>query len=450
MNCFNIIYGFSLSKRQKQFVVGLLVVIALALRLALRHYYTSGGIPLQNRIQNSVATKENNTKNVRTILLQLGLVNNVTTTSHPSSDTHTLNFGDKHVIRILAWTNKSIGKNQWFGRRLEGVAHCNTPIPCEYTNNHSLYNSSDLILFHTRIAYRKDAMPSYRLPHQHWVTYLRETPSRIRGIKKPQNTWFNWTIAYTLNADIARPYGMCLPNQDKIAKDPSSITDTIRRVYRTRTDSIPWQHTKQLYKPTAGNYAKGKTRTVLWAVSNCITPSRRERYVKELKRHIKVDIVGKCGDGVCRPRSHSCYEMFKKYKFYLSFENSLCTDYITEKLWSRMEQGILPIVLGGANYKAYLPAHSYIDVRDFASPKALAKYLHKLDHNDNLYNEYFVWRQHYTCHRDLPGNDLLCNICRFMNDNLNKVNIIPDVNKFWSKDTCLAPETYYRGIFGGL
>ncbi|KAK2183364.1 hypothetical protein NP493_311g02059 [Ridgeia piscesae] len=420
----------------------------MALRLSLRRYYTSGGISLQNRTQNIVATKENNNRNVRTILLQLGFLNNVTTTINPSPVTHVLNRGDKHVIRILAWTNRSTGYNRWFGRRLEGVADCKTPIPCEYSNNHSLYNSSDLILFHTRLALRNDAFPPYRLPHQHWVTFLRETPVRFSGVQQPHNTWFNWTIAYTSNADVVRPYGICLPIQDKIAKDPSSITDAIRRVYRNRTDSIPWQHTKMLYKPTAGNYAKGKTRTVLWAVSNCITPSRRERYVEELKLHIKVDIMGKCGDGVCK--SVSCKDVFQKYKFYLSFENSLCTDYITEKLWYRMEQGILPIVRGGADYKAYLPAHSYIDVRDFASPKALAEYLHKLDNNDDLYNEYFVWRQNYTCHSELPGNDLLCDMCQFMNDNLNKVNIIPDVNIFWSKDDCSSPETYYGGIFGGL
>ena len=421
---------------------------ALAVHLSLHHYYTSGGISLQNRTPNIVAAKEINNSNVRAIPLKLGLVNNVNTTIHPSPDTHVLNLGDKHVIRILTWTNKSVGNNRWFGRRLEGVADCKTPIPCEYSNNHSLYNSSDLILFNTRLAFRNDAMPSYRLPHQHWVTFLRETPSRVSAVKQPHNTWFNWTIAWKLNADIVRPCGICLPTQDKIANDPSSITDTIRRVYRNRTDSIPWQHTKMLYTHTAGNVAKGKTRTVLWAVSNCNTPSRRERYVDELKRHIKVDIIGKCGDGACR--SDSCKDLFQKYKFYLSFENSLCTDYITEKLWVRMEQGVLPIVLGGADYKAYLPAHSYIDVTDFASPKALAEYLHKLDNNDDLYNEYFLWRQHYTCHSDLPDNDLLCDMCRFMNNNLNKVNIIPDVNKYWSKDSCLSPEAYYGGIFDGL
>ena len=176
---------------------------------------------------------------------------------------------------------------------------------------------------------------------------------------------------------------------------------------------------------------------------HCITQSRREKYVEELKRHIKLDIIGKCRDSsVCKWRTN-CLDVFKKYKFYLSFENAFCTDYIAEKFWPRMEEGIVPIVLGGADYKAYLPAHFYIDVRDFASPKTLAEYLLKLDNNDNLYNKYFVCRQDYTCHPGMPSNDLLCDICRFMNDNLNKVNIIPDVNTFWSRDDCLSRETYY-------
>ena len=410
--------------------------------------------------QNSISTKQQNGLNIAKISYRQGLVDNVNAPSYSSADTRGLNLGgdriherksafDERVIRILTWTDVFKGFNHWFGKQLEGVAKCNTPISCEYSNNHSLYNISDLILFHTRLAVKNDALPSYRLPHQHWVTFLRETPIKLLRINHPQNSWFNWTIAYTLKADIARPYGMCLPKLEKMAKDPSSITDTIRRVYRNRTDSVARQNRKQ-DKPDSGNYATGKTRTVLWAVSNCITQSRRERYVEELKRHIKIDIIGKCGDdSVCKDRNN-CLDVYQKYKFYLSFENSLCTDYITEKLWSRMEQGIVPIVLGGADYKTYLPAHSYIDIRDFASPKALAEYLHKLDNNDDLYNEYFVWRRHYTCHSGLPGNGLLCDICRFMNDNLNKVNIIPDVNIFWSRDDCLSPETYYDGILDGM
>ena len=423
--------------------------------------YTSERVSLQTTTkQNIISTKQQKGLNIAKISFRRGLVDTVNAPTHSSADARGLNLGgnriherksafEERVIRILTWTNVSIGNNHWFGKHLEGVANCNTPISCEYSNNRSLYNISDLILFHTRLAQNNDAMPLYRLPHQHWVTFLRETPIKLVRIDKPHNSWFNWTIAYTLKADIARPYGICLPKMEAIAKDPSSITDTIRRVYRTRTDSIPWQNIKQ-NTPDSGNFAKGKTRTVLWAVSHCITQSKRERYVEVLKRHIKIDIIGKCGDDSGCKWRNNCHDVFKKYKFYLSFENAFCTDYITEKLWYRMEEGIVPIVLGGADYKAHLPAHSYIDVRDFASPKALAEYLHKLDNNDDLYNAYFVWRQNYTCKPGVPNTNILCDICRFMNDNLNKVNIIPDVNTFWSRDDCLSPEIYYDGILDGM
>ena len=49
---------------------------------------------------------------------------------------------------------------------------------------------------------------------------------------------------------------------------------------------------------------------------------------------MQVDEYGPCGKHSC-PRSNQslCNEMLSRdYKFYLSFENSHCTDYITEKL----------------------------------------------------------------------------------------------------------------------
>lgn len=72
---------------------------------------------------------------------------------------------------------------------------------------------------------------------------------------------------------------------------------------------------------------------VSWMVSHCETESRREDYVRELREHIQVDVYGGCGNLSC-PRSDQwisnpeCYELLgQKYKFYLSFENTLCKDY---------------------------------------------------------------------------------------------------------------------------
>ena len=51
------------------------------------------------------------------------------------------------------------------------------------------------------------------------------------------------------------------------------------------------------------------------------------------------------------------------YKFYLSFENSLCRDYITEKFWKVLSYNVVPLVFGGGNYSLYAPKKSYIDVQ---------------------------------------------------------------------------------------
>jgi alpha-1,3-fucosyltransferase len=60
-------------------------------------------------------------------------------------------------------------------------------------------------------------------------------------------------------------------------------------------------------------------------------------------------ILGKCGTIPCANRTGTfpCdYNISKDYKFYLSFENSICTDYVTEKLFNTMMLPIVPIVMG--------------------------------------------------------------------------------------------------------
>jgi len=51
-----------------------------------------------------------------------------------------------------------------------------------------------------------------------------------------------------------------------------------------------------------------------------------------MKKWIPIDQYGKCSaGGNC---DADCYNNLGiNYKFYLSFENSLCKEYVTEKLW---------------------------------------------------------------------------------------------------------------------
>lgn len=55
----------------------------------------------------------------------------------------------------------------------------------------------------------------------------------------------------------------------------------------------------------------------------------------------------------------------------------MCPDYVTEKMFEALQHDIVPVVLGGADYAATFPAHSFINMRDFRSMADLAQYLGK-------------------------------------------------------------------------
>ena len=67
----------------------------------------------------------------------------------------------------------------------------------------------------------------------------------------------------------------------------------------------------------------------------CMTLSVHIRTLFYYYRYINVDIYGRCGKLTCRKSDEKrCGEMLDTdYKFYLSFENSLCKDYVTEKFF---------------------------------------------------------------------------------------------------------------------
>ena len=133
----------------------------------------------------------------------------------------------------------------------------------------------------------------------------------------------------------------------------------------------------------------------------------------------------------------------RDYKFYLSFENRICEDYITEKLWSILKINVVPVVLGGADYKTFLPPHSYIDIRDFNSTEHLAQYLQMLDQNDGLYRQFFAWKQFYV----IRHIDIVCQVCAFLNVANNSTQMVVErLDDFYQPERdCQTTEKYYKG-----
>ena len=289
---------------------------------------------------------------------------------------------------------------------------------CVVTYDRNQFTDSDVIIFHARDLPDHNALVDLhrkRPPGQAWVFYIIESPMHSPNTYS-LNELFNWTMTYRRDSDIYHPYGFYIPLKEDDVKPSPSI-----------------------------DFSKGKNKLVVWTVSHC--GGMRKSYVDKLREHVQVDVFGACGSGGCPSpggiASTSCNNILRTYKFQLAFENSYCVDYVTEKYWgSPLELGIVPVVLGGADYKALAIPGSYINVLDFPSPKALADYLMFLDKNNTAYNEYFQWKNKFKLGGCLHGNDLsqhypwMCELCALANNNSRGTKIYGDLAGFWGKQHC--------------
>ena len=314
-------------------------------------------------------------------------------------------------IKVLYWTG--LYRHAWHLHE-DMDRECPTiKANCHFTTNRSLYNDSDVVVFHIRNEY---TLPDYRPPFQKWVFAIQESPMYTDQKFKKQRWLFNITMTYRRLSDVIWYYGQC--TQRNATADPVHVIQ---------------------------NYAAGKTQLVAWFVSNCRSASMRECYVEELARSIDVHIYG-CGHKYSCPIKRKAYcdgtLLNTTYKFYLSFENSLCSEYITEKVYRILELNVVPIVLGYSNYSDILPPRSFIDVRDYDTPKALAEYLLFLDNNDAMYNEYFRWKGEYTCTK-YAYRRAGCVLCEYAHRERGRVTIA-DVWPWWSRrDSCVSPAAFY-------
>ena len=87
------------------------------------------------------------------------------------------------------------------------------------------------------------------------------------------------------------------------------------------------------------DFHKNKTEFAAAVISNCGARSRRLEYIKQMQNYVNIDVFGKCGKQCPTVSKYDikikgdCKKIIgTDYKFYFAFENSICTDYITEKV----------------------------------------------------------------------------------------------------------------------
>lgn len=234
-----------------------------------------------------------------------------------------------------------------------------------------------------------------------------------------------------MDADVVIPYGHFFDIKTK-----ETVSPFLQSKWRTPNYNSPATQNEDVMA-----LVESKSKMAAWFVSSCYSPSQRKYVVQKMQEYIPVDIYGKCGTHKCEKSSkHSCREMVEKdYMFYLSFENSLCTDYVTEKVFDMMKYYVIPVVYGGADYTRFLPPGSYINVQDFQSVAHLVDYLYYLANDTEEYMKYFWWKDYY----DTIGGLTFCSLC----DKISKVGEKPnrtqyydDVDYWFKNGTCLEPE----------
>ncbi|PAA79399.1 hypothetical protein BOX15_Mlig027211g1, partial [Macrostomum lignano] len=280
-----------------------------------------------------------------------------------------------------------------------GQADCG--FACEFIADAS---AADAVLFHGR-----DLQPRLSLGRslqQFWVYVNMESPLATRRYgynvaADPKFRFlFNWTATTLRSSSIPLAYEV-------------------------------WERRRSPLAPAEQLYSVSKKKHLAFiAFSNCkYSFNNRTAKVRELQKYMEVHVYGDCGDRRLAKNATAFRQLSELYRFYLSFENAFCRDYITEKLHANGLQSIaVPVVFGGlsrAEYEAVSPPRSFVFALDFASMKQLADHLTELAADEARYSRYFDWKRHY---RASPSSAMLCAICRKLHT--DSARSVADLNDF--------------------
>ncbi|XP_067282000.1 4-galactosyl-N-acetylglucosaminide 3-alpha-L-fucosyltransferase 9-like [Pseudorasbora parva] len=270
---------------------------------------------------------------------------------------------------------------------------------CRLTDDKSLFNRAHGVLFHHYNIHRDlTNMPKSPRPvFQKWIWWNMEPPSNPEA---PPNALlkdlFNLTSSYRQDSDVPVPYGHI-----------SEATEEEKKYTIPKKDTL-----------------------VCWVVSNYSPDLKRSQYFAELAKHINVEAYGKHFNKLISREEY--LKLMLRCKFYLSFENSIHRDYMTEKVFTPLALGTVPVVLGPPreNYEQFIPSKAFIHVDDFPSPRELADHLKFLDKNEDQYKQYFRWREHFVSKDTEFGPENACRICDYIRKNKH-YRVVKDLNSWY-------------------
>ena len=214
---------------------------------------------------------------------------------------------------------------------------------------------------------------------------------------------FNWTIFLSRNATIQKKFGY---------------------FYKKRENEIKLKPQKEQI------LQNNRSKDFCWLITNCAEfGDKRNKMVQALigtltsKVHIWGNAPARCvnrkrpnvvnhGSTGEKVMSHlyTPQRLLRDCKFYFAFDNSNCTDFVTQRFISAIVAGAIPIVWGRMDtYNEMLPG-SFVHLNDFSSLSQVANYLESLLKDEKKLKKYHEWRKFYTYEQ--TGIEVACALCR--------------------------------------
>ncbi|XP_033103111.1 alpha-(1,3)-fucosyltransferase 11-like [Anneissia japonica] len=283
----------------------------------------------------------------------------------------------RDILPVILWWTDSLFPHL---EKDEGVIVQCPKSQCLATRNRKLLNDERtraVMFYGTDI--RAYHMPLPRKPWHEWCLLHEESPLNNYLLSHlPALKLFNHTATFREESDYP------LTSQSIISKE-----------YLLDRSPVPVAEKNRL--------RRGGLAPVLYVQSHCDVPSYRDRYVEELMKYIEIDSIGKClnnkkiEEGLEDPVESMNHDNFHKhiaqYKFHIAFENAICDDYMTEKLFRPIHVGSVPVYLGSSRASKWMPSNqTLISVDEFSNPASLAEFLKNLDENDDLYTQYLSYK----------------------------------------------------------
>lgn len=256
-----------------------------------------------------------------------------------------------------------------------------------------------------------------------WAMESAKNPVTSSNLKKSQlNSSFNWTIFASKKATIYRPYFKVIDKFEDVNEKEKQLD------------------------------FRSKNKNICWIVSNCAADfsKRTEFAIKLIKKlSFKTHIWGKASNrclssarnklinhgplpGHLRDHYYGIQAVISDCRLYLAFENSVCSEYISEKFVNSLEAGAIPIVNGWRSSYEEKINNSFVHILDFQSIDSLAIYLEELVKNESIWLQYQQWRS--IKHIEKIGLEINCKICQKLtligpNTNGNNMNTFIDLEE---------------------